>query len=158
MERASKAPHHSREWIMSRYSFSMLVQGADNIFISFMGINTSKSSYGISDYLICSPKTTVHPHPSSQAAPTTPVPPAGLNLVPTNPRLCRPVLPLPNQFNFNSFTNRSIFLCASSLLCTLASTLTHCSILPTISVTCAESIGCVGGGAPSPTRCGAGVE
>jgi hypothetical protein len=58
--------------------------------------------------------------------------------VPTKPLLFLPVRPLPSQLSFNSFVSSSIFPCASSPLCTDASTLTHCSIRPTVSVTCAE--------------------
>src|SRR3954452_10025675 len=58
--------------------------------------------------------------------------------VPTKPLLFLPVRPLPSQLSFNSLASSSIFSCASSPLCTDASTLTHCSIRPTVSVTCAE--------------------
>lgn len=64
---------------------------------------------------------------------------AGRIRVPTKPLRFRPVLPLPSQLSFNSLLKPSIFSCASSPLWTLASTLTHCNIRPTISVTWALS-------------------
>ncbi len=71
-----------------------------------------------------------------------------LTLVPTKPRRFRPVLPRPSQFSFSSLPNSSILACASSLDCTPASTERHCSIRPTVSVTCDDdlSVGLAAGG------------
>src|SRR2546421_7211578 len=59
-------------------------------------------------------------------------------LVPTKPLLFLPVRTLPSQLSLSSFASSSIFACASSPLWTDPSTLTHCNIRATVSVTCAE--------------------
>ena len=90
-----------------------------------------------------------HPYPalplSYAPTPGTETPPAArlspLLLGPTKPCLCLPVLPLPNQLYLSSLLSLLILSCASSLDCNETRTETHCSILPTVSVTFVLSMG-----------------
>lgn len=72
----------------------------------------------------------------------------GRTRVPTKPLRFRPVRPRPSQFNFNCLLSSSIFVWASSPVWIEHSTDRHCSIRPTVSVTCAEvlSVGLAAGG------------
>lgn len=58
----------------------------------------------------------------------------GRIFAPTNPRRSRPVRPRPSQLCLSALLRISIFSCGSSSVCTLARTLTHWSMRPTVSV------------------------
>ena len=64
----------------------------------------------------------------------------GLTRLPTKPFRFRPVLPRPSQFSFSCRLSSSSFCCGPSPDCTEHSTHRHCSIRPTVSVTCLLSV------------------
>lgn len=104
--------------------------------------NTTYPTFSILPSAYAPTPATLTPPPATFPIPTpipnpVLVPPLG----PTNPCLCLPVLPLPNQLYFNSLFRRPIFSCASSLDCRETSTDTHCSMRPTVSVTLVLSMG-----------------
>lgn len=66
----------------------------------------------------------------------------GRILAPTKPRRSRPVRPRPSQLCLRDLLRISIRSWAASPVCTLARTLMHCSMRPTVSVmTWEESVG-----------------